>query len=114
MNENIYLTGGIVRSDKGYVKLNNVLVFSTVDNTAKLHSHMNCRRVDHGCCEHAGSIFVCGGKEGTASTCCEKLNIVEGKWEFVTAMKEARKLFQTVSCGKYMWAFGGRSGKNAV
>ena len=49
--------------------------------------------------------FVSDGKNN--STCCERLSIGDERWKLVAKMNEARKLFQVVSCGKFMCAIGG-------
>ena len=69
---------------------------------------MNFNRANHGCCAHVGQLFVCGGKDCEASTCCEKLNLSEGVWKFVAEMKVARYCFHVISRGKFIWALGGQ------
>ena len=39
--------------------------------------------------------------------CCEKLIIKGNKWVFIDRMNEARYDFQVITCGKYIWTFGG-------
>ena len=68
---------------------------------------MNFTRNGHGCCSHAGDLFVCGGKDGKPSACWEKWIIKDDKWIFIAKMKQGRTNFQVVSCGKYVWAIGG-------
>ena len=71
---------------------------------------MNFNRANHGCSAHVSQLFVCGGKDNEASTCCEKLNLSEGVWKFVAEMNVARKCFHLISLGKFIWALGGRGG----
>ena len=82
-------------------------VFSQDDNKVKLLSSMSFGRAFHSSCVHSGHLYVCGGKSGKASSCCEQLNIYEGEWKFVADMKISRFIFRVVSCGKFIWAFGG-------
>ena len=81
--------------------------YSPNDEKQTLVSPMKFNRANHGCCSHVGQLFVCGGKDNEASTCCEKLNLSKGVWKFVADMNVARKCFRVISCGKFMWAFGG-------
>ena len=110
-NGKIYLTGGYrIDGDpegRNYRFLNEVCTFLPGDNKLTLVAPMNCNRMGHGCCSHAGSLFVCGGKDGGVSTCCEKFNLRDNKWKFVAQMNEARAGFQAVSCRKFIWAIGG-------
>ena len=107
LNGKIYVTGGLQLKVKNFGFHNEVVAFSPDDKTLKVVSHMNYNRSGHGCCSHAGSLFVCGGRDGKRSTCCEKMNIANNKWNFVAEMNEARKHSQVVSCGKFLWAIGG-------
>ena len=75
---------------------------------------MNFARNYHGCCSHAGHLFVCGGKDGEPSTCCEKFIIKEDKWIFIAEMNEARKYFQVVTCGKHVRVIGGEGINGAL
>ena len=52
----------------------------------------------------AGGLFVRGGKSGSSSTCCEKLNIGDNKWKYVAKVNEATKKFKIVSFGTFMRA----------
>ena len=101
-NGNIYLTGGY---DRGHLKT--CELFSIDDSVSEFVSLMNCNRLRHGCCVHAAELFVCGGREGVASTCCEKLTSVDEKWRFIADMKVDRVCFPVVSCGNFMYALGG-------
>ena len=107
----IYVTGGY-RFDGDPANcnarcVNEVSIFSPDDKKLTPVAPMNLDRHGHGCCSHAGALFVCGGEDGFASFSCEKLLIGEKKWIFVADMKMARTHFTLVSCGNYMWAFGG-------
>ena len=106
LNAKVYTTGGLLVD---FRTTNEVYAFSPHDNNVSLVTPMNYHRCVHGCCSHAGSLFVCGGKHGLASNCCEKFNNHDKEWEFVAEMKEAREEFQIVSCGKFIWAIGGDS-----
>ena len=117
IDNKIYTTGGWVIPfvEDAYLLTNQVSVYSLEDNNStKLMPAMNCNRGNHACCSHAGDLFVCGGKDGRFSTCCEKLIIKEGKWKFVAKMNEARTDFQVVSLGKYIWAIGGEGQGGSV
>ena len=74
---------------------------------------MSYSRCCHRCCGHAGGLLVCGGKDGLASTCCEKFNINDKEWKLVAELTEARIYFQIVSSWTFIWAIGGRC-KNRV
>ena len=78
--------------------INEVYAFSPYDNNFKRLAPMNYNRSYHGCCSHAGGVFVCGGKEGLPSTCGEKLNTEENKWKFVARMNVERTFLKVVSC----------------
>ena len=112
IDRKIYSTGGVsyVR-DRFYNRLttNEVHIYSLDDNKSALMAAMNFTRQEHGCCSHAGHLFVCGGKDGKPSICCEKLIIKDDKWVFIAKMNEARISLQVVSCGKYVWAIGGQN-----
>jgi len=103
INGKIYGAGGYLHC----LCTNEVSVYSLDDNKSSLVAPMNFRRVGHGCCAHAGALYVCGGKDGKPSNCCEKLIIKDDKWKFVAKMNIARINFQVVSCGKLIWAIGG-------
>ena len=93
-----YKTGGITTSGCRNV----VEVFSPSDNKSNLLSSMNGKRYKHGCCAHSGELYVCDGKDGEASTCCEILNFDSGKWKFVADMKVSRIFFYVVSYGNFI------------
>ena len=117
IDKKIYTTGGrhfdqVTRVENSF---NQVNVYSPDDNNSStVMPAMNHNRAAHGCCAHAGNLFVCGGKNGFSSTCCEKLIIKEDKWMFVAEMNEARRNFQAVSCGNLIWAIGGRAPFSSV
>ena len=112
IDKKIYTTGGFYNSDVElrlpFRSTNEAHVYSFKDNNTTLMAPMNSRRFCHGCCSHAGHLFVCGGKDGEPSACCEKLIIKDNKWFFIAEMNEARWIFQVVTCGKYLWAIGGQ------
>ena len=114
IEKKLYTTGGVFISDHLQRRsINEAHVYLFKDNNTTLMAPMNSRRFFHGCCSYAGHLFVCGGKDGEPSTCCEKLIIKDNKWIFVAEMNEARRSFQVVACGKHVWAIGG-SGLNGV
>ena len=108
LNGKIHITGGIIGSS------NSCEVYSPSDDKSTLTSPMNCKRFYHGCCAQNGKIYVCGGKNGKASVCCEILESKEGSWRFVASMNVGRKDLVVVSCGNYIWAFGGRKDEGEV
>ena len=117
IDKKIYITGGWHRhyGDEPFgLPTNQVSVYSLDDNKSTLMAPMNFTRNGHGCCSHAGHLFVCGGKGGKPSTCCEKLIIKDDKWIFIAKMNEARLDFQVVSCGKYVWAIGGQNKRGVL
>ena len=79
-----------------------VYVFSRFVNNFTRLVPMNYNRRYHGCCSHAGGVFVCGGKDGRWPTCCEKFNVEENKWKLVAKMIDARCLFKVGSCGNFL------------
>ena len=92
------------------VDIHNVVVLdSTDDNKSSSVVPMKYSRMCHGCCAHAGALFVCGGKDGKPSAFCEKLIIKDNKWKFVAKMNVAKFHFQVVSCGKVILAISGRN-----
>ena len=105
LNGKIYSTGGLSR--KNWVYLDIVEVYSLGDKKSTFTATMNCKRYRHGSCAHGGRVFVCGGKDGEPSKCCEVLEDGGKEWRFVASMNEARYCFPVVSCGKYVWALGG-------
>ena len=54
-------------------------------------------------------MFVCGGKDGLPSACCERYIPQDLQWKFVAEMSEERVDLQIVSCRKLIWAIGGRN-----
>jgi len=104
LNGKVYSTGGKSGDDK---ILNAVECYSPYHKKINFVSPMNFSRASHGCCSHVGQLFVCGGKNGMASTCCEKLNLSEGVWKFVAKMNLARKCFRLIPCDVFIWAIGG-------
>ena len=107
LNSNIHITGGFA----GVVCQSSSEVFSFSDNKSTISEPMKCSRSFHGCCAHAGKLYVCGGKNARSSTCCEVLETTEGKWRFIANMNVARDMFEVVSCGEMIWAFGGENDK---
>merc|ERR1739838_1260373 len=108
LNGNIHITGGW---NSVGVCNSTCEVYSPSDNKSTISTPMNCERVHHGCCAHAGKVYVCGGKDRDASTCCEVFETTEGKWRFIANMNVARESFVVVSCGEKIWSFGGLSDK---
>merc|ERR1739838_1061913 len=106
LNGNIHITGGW---GGGNICHSTCEVYSPSDNKSTISTPMNCKRSFHGCCAHAGKIYVCGGKDRDASTCCEVLETTEGKWRFIANMNVARKWFVVVSCNEKLWVFGGEN-----
>ena len=103
LNGNVHVTGGYDDSNV----VDSCEMYSPSDDKSTRTSAMNFKRSNHGCCVHKGKIYVCGGKDAFASSCCERLETVEGKWRFKASMNVVRVSFAVVSCGKFMWAFGG-------
>ena len=78
LNGKLYLTGGRQNpaDPERYIRfISEVLAFSPFDKNFTLVASMNYSRAFHGCCSHADSVFVCGGKDGDSSTCCENLTL---------------------------------------
>ena len=109
-DKKLYTTGGskFDQQTELFDSTEQVNVYSADDSSSLTAvPSMNCKRATHACYSHAGDLFVCGGRNGWPSTCCEKLIIKEGKWKFVAEINEARIDFQIVPSAKNIWAFGG-------
>ena len=50
---------------------------------------MNFKRSKHDRCVHKGKIYVCGGKDASALTCCERLETSKREWCFKVNMNVA-------------------------
>ena len=103
LNGKIHITGGY----DGEIQLNSCELYSSSNSKPVLVTPMNFKRSEHGYCAHKGKLYVCGGKDGLSSSCCERLETSEGKWRFIANMNVQRKALAVVSCGEYLWAFGG-------
>ena len=58
-------------------------------------------------CPSVAHVYVCGGKKGQPSTCCEVLNHVKGKRQFVYNMNVVLIRFSLVSRGSFIWVHDG-------
>ena len=108
LNGNVHITGGFDDEQD----FNSCELYSPSNGKSILINPMNFKRSGHGCCTHKGKIYVCGGKDGFPSSCCERLETSEKKWRFIASMNDQRRSFAVVSCGEYIWAFGGRDPKD--
>ena len=91
----------------GVMMSNSYELYSPSSGKSVLIQPIKFKRLDHRCCAHKGKIYVCGGKDEYDSSCCERLETSEGKWRFIANMNVQRKALAVVSCGEYLWAFGG-------
>ena len=111
LNGNIHIAGGCVL---GLIGVNSCKMYSPSVDKATMTSPMNFKRWFHGCCTNKRKIYVCGGKNVEASTCCERLESKEGEWRFVASMNVGRECFVVVLCGNHIWAFCGRNVEGEV
>ena len=82
LNGTIYFTGVSCFDPGDEVNgrtFNDVYAFSTDSQDFKALAPLNYSRTGHGCCSHAGGLFVCGGRDRFPSTCCEHFNIQDNK-----------------------------------
>ena len=102
--------GRIHKKPWGHETLDTVEAYSLDDNTTTFVATMNCARYYHACCAHGNRLFVCGGHKdnGKVARSCEVLEEGGKEWRSVASMNERRANFAVVSCGKYLWALGGK------
>ena len=113
VNKNlIYITGGINSSKQ---VLNNVYEYSLINKTVTQKSSMNKNRICHGVILFKNSIYVCGGIDDNFNTIdsCEKFDINENKWVFISSMKEKLCKFNLIQIDSKAFAgFGGVNENN--
>ena len=108
----IYITGGINSAKQ---ILNNVYEYSLIKKTVLQKSSMNKNRICHGAIFLKNSIYVCGGIDDNFNTIdsCEKFDINENKWVFISSMKEKLSKFNLVQIDYKAFAgFGGVNENN--
>ena len=104
VRDKFYTTGGY---DDQQRCLDTVEAYSPNTDICEYVAPMNHGRYGHASCEYFGALYVCGGRQGQPSRCCEVLEIGDKKWEFIGELNVARSNFEVVSCGSSIWALGG-------